>query len=47
VYRRQSQVDRRRSIWVLFEGNPVSCDHRPAEASRGSEQYQSMNSRIA
>jgi len=31
VYRRQSQVDHRRSIWVLFEGNPVSCDHRPVE----------------
>jgi hypothetical protein len=31
AYRRQSQVDRRRSIWVLFEGNPVSCDHRPVE----------------
>jgi hypothetical protein len=31
AYRRQSQVDSRRSIWTLFEGNPVSCDHRPVE----------------
>jgi|SRR5580700_6305162 hypothetical protein len=31
AYRCQSQVDRRWRIWVLFEGNPVSCDHRPIE----------------
>ena len=31
AYRRQPQIDCRRSIWVLFEGNAVSCDHRPVE----------------
>src|SRR2546426_7068524 len=31
AYCGQSQVDSRRSIWALFKGNPVSCDHRPIE----------------
>src|ERR1700724_2242413 len=31
AYRRQSQVDRRRSIWVLFGGNPASVDRRRVE----------------
>ena len=47
AYRCQSQVNRGRGVRVLFECDSVPCDHGPVEASLGSEQYQSMNSRMA
>jgi hypothetical protein len=31
AYRRQSQVNRRRGVRVLFERDSVPCDHGPVE----------------